>query len=176
MESLSASDLIDRLSALADRLPPELVTFSECLARQRERDEGEDFRLTAPQREQVVCILSALALGKEGQELPRQIAASERVAELAERVRELRARKKAVDEELVLATDELVHEAGVGVSASAAGFGVRIGEPRLSVKIKDAKQLPASFLSLQPDRKAILEHVRAAAEVPAFVAKHLRSE
>ncbi|MFT5291398.1 MAG: hypothetical protein ACI8QS_002628 [Planctomycetota bacterium] len=160
------SELIDRLSGYAAQLPTPLLTFSECLGRHRDRCEDGVFRLTEAQREQALEILGALADGLEGKQLPGQIEASERVEALAQRVRELRERKKALDEELGLATDDLVREAGVGVSASTAAFGVRIGEPRLSVKVKDADQLPPAFLSMQPNRKAILEHVRTAAEVP----------
>ena len=160
------SQLIDRLTALSASLPAAQVTFSECLARQRDRFDGEEFRLTEFQRQQARAILDALAQGQGGRELPDQVPATERVVELAQRVRQLRERKKALEEELVQATDELVREVGLGVTTGAEGLRVRIGEPRLSVKVTDPEVLPPDFLSLQPDRKSILAHVRAAAEVP----------
>ena len=161
-------DLVDRLNALADRLPAALVGFAESLARQRDRaeGEGEPFRLTETQREEVGGILSALAQGREGSDIPAEVPATDRIAELAERVRELRERKKAAEEELAAATDELVREVGVGATVGTSRFRVRIGEPRLSVKIKDAGLLPSELLTLQPDRRAILDHVRDSAEVP----------
>ena len=160
------SDLIDQLNAQIQRLPTELAAFAESLSRQRERHEGAGFALTEAQREQTGALLAALALGPGSQDLPTQVAASQRVIELAEQVRELRVRKKTVEQQLALATEELVREVGVGVAARAPDFGLRIGEPLLRVKVVDPGQLPAAFLTLQPDRKAILEHVRTAAEVP----------
>lgn len=161
-------DLVDRLIALADRLPTKLAEYAECLSRLRERaeGEGEEFRLTEPQREEVIGILAAVAQGCEGKQIPIGVPAPEDVAVLVERVRELREAKKAVEEELDSASEELTRLVGIGATVLTADARLRVGAPRLTLRIQDASALPAAFLSLQPDRRAILDHVREAAEVP----------
>jgi hypothetical protein len=162
------AELVDRLSAFADRLPDALAAFAESLAHQRDRaeGEGEELCLTDSQRRHASEILTALALGREGKDLPAAVPAPHQLAELATRVRELRERKKQVEAELAEATEELVREIGVGAAVSTDDADVRVGIPRLSVRITDPSALPTEFLSLQPDRRAILEHVQEAAEVP----------
>jgi hypothetical protein len=164
-------ELVDSLNSLAGRLPAPVVTFAECLARLRERreGEGEEFRLTECQRRQAEDILAALARGASGKEIAGAAPVTANLSALAERVRDLRARKKALDEELVGATEELVAAVGVGATVAGSAWRVRIGEPRLSVKIPEVQALPPEFLTLQPDRKAILTHIKEVAEVPAGV-------
>lgn len=162
------AELVDRLSAHADRLPDALAAFAESLARQRDRaeGEGEEVRLTDPQRRHANEILTALALGREGKDLPAAVPAPEPLAQLAAHVRELREKKKQVEAELAEATEDLVREIGIGAAVSTDDADVRVGVPRLSVRVTDPAALPAKFLSLQPDRRAILEHIQEAAEVP----------
>ncbi len=165
------SQIVDMLSVEAGALPAPLVTFAECLARLREKAEGEEreFRLTACQRDQAHEILSGLARGLSGKKLGCSVNMPADLQELAARVHDLKERKKAVEEELSQATEELVSAIGVGATVLGTDWKVRIGEPRLSMKVLDATELPEEFLSLQPNRKAILDHVKEAAQVPPGV-------
>jgi len=163
------AELVDRLNSFAEHLPVPLVTFAECLARLREEAEagGAALHLTESQRDEAQGILTALALGHTGKKIPAEVPAGPELGALAERVRDLRARKKTLEAELSAATEELVAAIGIGATIKSTELRVRVGEPRLSVKVPDATALAPQFLSLQPDRKAILAHVREAAQVPA---------
>ena len=165
------SQIVDMLSVEAEVLPAPLLTFAECLARLREKAEGEGraFQLTACQRDQAHEILNGLARGLSGKKLECSVDLPPDLQELAARVHDLKERKKAVEEELSQATEELVSAIGVGATVLGPDWKVRIGEPRLSMKVLDTKELPEEFLSLQPNRKAILEHVKEAAQVPPGV-------
>ncbi|MFT4538659.1 MAG: hypothetical protein ACI835_001096 [Planctomycetota bacterium] len=160
------TEWVDRLSAIADRLPEAQLAFAESLARQRERCTLDHFSLTEAQREQASAILTAVALGHEGTEIPDAHEASDPIATLARRVQELRDEKRSIDKKLAEATQELVREVGIGATVGTQEFRVRVGEPRLSVKVTDAASLPDEFKTMQPDRSAILEHVRECADVP----------
>jgi len=144
------------------------VTFGESLARQRDRaeGEGEEFRLTPAQREEAESILADVATGREGKAIRAEARATSRAEELAEHVRVLRERKKAVEDELAAATEELVREVGEGATVASEHVRVRVGIPRLTVRVKDKRLLPEAFFSAQPDRTKILAHVRETAEVP----------
>lgn len=165
------SQIVDMLSAEAELLPPALLTFAECLARLREKAEGEEkpFVLTTCQRNQAHEVLGGLARGLSGKKLEFNVNMPTDLEELAARVHDLKEQKKALEEELTQASEELVTAIGIGATVRGPDWKVRIGEPRLSMKVLDAKELPEEFLSLQPNRKAILDHVKEAAEVPAGV-------
>lgn len=165
------AELIDSLNAQAERLPDALMTFAECLGRLRERLEGEGqaFQLTTCQRGQAEKILAGLEQGLSGKDLSASLPLPDDLAELTAQVRALREQKKVIEKQLTAATAQLVIAIGVGATVTGTDWKLRIGEPRLSIKVKDASGLPAEFLALQPDRKAILAHVKNAAEVPAGV-------
>ena len=165
------SQIVDMLSAEAESLPAPLLSFAECLARLREKAEGEEreFQLTVCQRDQAHEILNGLARGLSGKELECSVSMPADLEGLAARVHDLKERKKAVEQELSEATEQLVAAIGVGATVLGSEWKVRIGEPRMSMKVLDAAELPEEFLSLQPNRKAILEHVKEAAQVPPGV-------
>ncbi|MFT7677120.1 MAG: hypothetical protein ACI8QC_001097 [Planctomycetota bacterium] len=165
------AELATSLITQTERLPAPLVTFAECLAKQRDRMEAdeEEFRLTDCQREQALKIIAGLERGLSGKDFVADTPIPTELEELAQRVRDLREQKKAIEKDLTQAADQLAASIGVGATVAGSDWKVRVGEPRLSVKVKDATEIPSEFLSLQPDRKAILAHVKAAAEVPAGV-------
>lgn len=77
----------------------------------------------------------------------------------------LRAQRAQLQAEIDLRRDLIELAVGHGQKLEAGAHRVSVSTPGVSLRVVDAGQVPALFLSPQPDRKAILAHFVATGEV-----------
>jgi len=88
---------------------------------------------------------------------------------LAERLVELRQEKRYLEGEIERVGGLLAEALGQGTKRTLGDIQVRVSVARPGVRIVRAAEVPAEFLSRQPDRKLILAHLTATGQVPPGV-------